>query len=190
MHRTSPTRIAIIGASCSGKTTIARNIALTRNIKHLELDHFYWQLNWQKTPSEEFIEKTLEELRTENWVTCGNYPDVKDLILKKADTLIWLDYPFHVIFPRALRRTIKRILLKEKVCNGNINSIKKDFFSKKSILLWVIKDFKVQKKENTMIFREKIYNNQNNSHLNLIHLKCQDHANLYLKTLHSRVISH
>jgi len=38
-------RIVIIGTSCSGKTTLAKTIALKLNIKHIELDKLHWKPN-------------------------------------------------------------------------------------------------------------------------------------------------
>jgi len=41
-------RIAVVGTSCSGKTTFAANLASIVNRKHIELDTIYWLPDWVK----------------------------------------------------------------------------------------------------------------------------------------------
>ncbi len=58
----STRRIAIIGVTCSGKTSLARRIAAQLNIPHLELDALYWDPGW--TPRSENHFRDLIETRT------------------------------------------------------------------------------------------------------------------------------
>jgi adenylate kinase family enzyme len=69
----------------------------------------------------------------------GNFSIVRDIVWARADTIIWLDYPFYVIFLQALARSIKRIVTKEKLFADNVESFKQTFFSKNSILYWICK---------------------------------------------------
>ena len=61
----------------------------------------------------------------------------RDLVWARADTIIWLDYPFVVIFLQALTRSIKRIVTKEKLFGDNVETFRQTFFSKNSILYWI-----------------------------------------------------
>ena len=47
-------RVVIIGSSCTGKTTLARTLAATLDLKHFELDALYWHPHWTPCPTEEF----------------------------------------------------------------------------------------------------------------------------------------
>ncbi|MGJ5797426.1 adenylate kinase [Streptomyces griseorubiginosus] len=47
------------------------------------------------------------------------YPEVRDLLWERADTVIWLDYPKRVIMPRVLRRSIRRTVTREVLFGGN-----------------------------------------------------------------------
>lgn len=68
----------------------------------------------------------------------GNFGIVRDIVWKRADTIIWLDYPFAVVFIQALIRSIKRIVTKQKLFGDNVESFRQTFFSKNSILYWII----------------------------------------------------
>ncbi|MBN2016959.1 MAG: AAA family ATPase [Candidatus Cloacimonetes bacterium] len=131
-------RIVIIGTSCSGKTTLARKLSEILHIPHIELDTLFWKKNWQIEKRNRFREKVSRVVKKNQWVIDGNFSIVRDLVWKRADTIIWLDYPFHVIFTQALIRSIKRIITKEKLFADNVESIKQTFFSKNSILYWII----------------------------------------------------
>ncbi len=56
-------KIVIIGTSCSGKTTLAKTILSRLNIKHIELDEFYWQLNWTARETEDFKNLVVDGIK-------------------------------------------------------------------------------------------------------------------------------
>jgi hypothetical protein len=61
------------------------------------------------------------------------------LIWPRADTLIWLDYPLWVVFPRLFRQTVNRIVTQEDLWGtGNRESWRKQFFSRESLFLWLL----------------------------------------------------
>ena len=39
-------RIAIVGSSCSGKTTLGRELAALLDVKFVELDEYHWLPDW------------------------------------------------------------------------------------------------------------------------------------------------
>lgn len=139
-------KVAIIGVSCSGKSTFAYELSKNLNLNFTDLDDLFWNPGWIITESNVFLEKVKTVLESEEWIIAGNYQTVQKVILKEADTIIWLDYSRFVVWKRALLRTFKRALLKEPCCNGNFESLKLSFFSKDSILLWVYQDYPRKKK--------------------------------------------
>lgn len=147
-------RVIIIGTSCSGKSTLAKRISKKLRIPHFELDNYFWKENWTESSKEEFIEKVANLVNENNWVICGNYNKVREMLWKSATDIVWLDYPFYLVFYRAIKRTIIRAITKEKVCNGNLETFKKSFFSKESIILWVLKTYKRRKKEYPILLKE------------------------------------
>ncbi|KHD07029.1 adenylate kinase [Candidatus Thiomargarita nelsonii] len=131
-------RIVVIGTSCSGKTTFAREFAKILDIEHIELDALYWEPNWKVRDSEQF--KSLVESRTNKarWIVDGNYSMVRDILWLRATTIIWLNYAFPIVLYRAIVRSFKRSMTKEVLFSGNQESFRRSFLSKESIILWVI----------------------------------------------------
>lgn len=119
----------IIGTSCSGKSTLSKKLAMKLKSPHYELDNYFWSNNWIAKPEKEFIELVQEILNNNsNWIICGNYSNVRNLLWDKSTDIIWLDYPLYLVFFRAIKRSIIRIYKKEKVCNNNIEKFQKTFF--------------------------------------------------------------
>jgi len=132
-------RIVIVGPTGSGKTTLANQLGEILNLPVTDLDTLHWRPNWQETPDDEFRDLVDAVTRADRWITGGNYRKVRDLMWSRADTLIWLDYPLWVVFPRLFRRTIQRIVTQEDLWGtGNRESWRKQFFSRKSLFLWLL----------------------------------------------------
>lgn len=137
-----PRRIAVIGTSCSGKTTLARRLAGHLGYPHLELDAFHWGPDWTGNPREQVRETIDRQTRQPAWVSCGNYAFLRDIIWQRADTIVWLNYPFSLVARRALRRTFGRALRREELWSGNRESLRKALLSRDSILWWVVKTWR------------------------------------------------
>ena len=174
----SQMRIVVIGTSSSGKSTLANRLASILNIPRVELDALHWEPNWVEASIEVFRQRVEQAIEPPSWVVDGNYGKVRDSIWRKAQIIIWLDYPFHVVFSRALFRTIKRAITRERLWAGNQESTIRSFFSKQSILVWVIQTYSRRKREYPELFKLPEY-----GHLNIIHLRSQLEANDYLRKL-------
>ena len=132
-------RIAIIGTSCSGKTYLAKQLAYAHDIPHIELDELHWKPNWQEHSDEEFCKMVSNAISGDAWVIDGNYSVVRERIWSKVETIIWLNYPLSIVLFRAIKRSIIRAFTKEKLFSGNIETFRQSFFSRDSIILWVLK---------------------------------------------------
>lgn len=135
-------RIIVIGISGCGKTTIARRLAQHYGVPHIELDALHWQPNWKMDDLETFRKKVAQALSGPAWVADGNYGKVRDLAWPRATALVWLDYPLPVILWRLVYRTIKRVITQEKLWNDNRETIRGVFFSKDSLFLYVLKNYR------------------------------------------------
>ena len=146
------TRVVVIGTSCVGKTTFAQALARVLNFPHVELDSLHWQPNWIPRPPEEFRALTAQALSQGCWVTDGNYSVVRDLVWSRATTVIWLNYVFPLVLWRALTRTFRRVLTQEELYSGNRESLRMAFFSRESILWWVITTFHRRRRQYRRLF--------------------------------------
>ncbi|MCL6643833.1 MAG: adenylate kinase, partial [Dehalococcoidia bacterium] len=79
---------------------------------------------------------------TGGWVIDGNYAMVRDLVLPLAETVVWLDLPFGVVYRRLAMRTIGRALAGAELWNGNRETLRQTFFSRDSMLLWGLTAFR------------------------------------------------
>ncbi len=164
-------RIVVVGTSCAGKTTLAKKIACALELPHVELDAVHWRPGWEPSPPEEFRASMSKALVGDRWVVDGNYSVVRDIVWSRANTLIWLNYSFPVIFRRALARTLRRVFTGEELFSGNRESFRLAFLSADSILVWVLKTYRRRRKEYPKLFKEEMF-----SHLRIIELKNQSAA--------------
>ncbi|MEC7838606.1 MAG: shikimate kinase [Chlamydiota bacterium] len=129
-------RIFIIGTSGCGKTFLGRKLAHLLKVKFIDLDDIYWLPNWKKRPNDEFCELVQKEVAGESWIISGNYSKTHHNIWPQADLIIWIDLPIYLCLWRGLKRSLSRILSREKCCNGNYESLRR-LLGKDSILLWI-----------------------------------------------------
>ena len=133
-----PRRIAVYGPTGSGKTTFAAEVARRLGLFHVEMDGIFWLRDWVKKPLPEFradVASTLTS-HTGGWVADGNYSNARDIVLAKADIVVWLRLPLRVTFWRVLRRAIRRNLNGESLWGTNYESWRRTFFHRDSLSLY------------------------------------------------------
>ncbi len=132
-------RIAIVGNSGSGKSTMARAIAERTECEHIELDSIHHLPDWTPIDREEMRRIVSERIEADAWVVDGNYASmVQDLVFARADTVIWLDLPRRVVMPRIVRRTLGRMVTRRELWNGNRERFSNLFKTDpmENIILW------------------------------------------------------
>ena len=137
----NPRRFIVRGTSGAGKSTLAKRIAEKTQAPYIELDAIHHLPNWTERPREETQKIVAEITETPAWVIDGNYGHALDPHLERADAVVWLDYAFPIVFWRILSRTVRRSVRREELWAGNRETFKKSFFSKDSILLWMLTTF-------------------------------------------------
>ncbi len=131
-------RLSVIGTSGVGKTSLAKRLASRLDLRHIEIDGIFHQANWTPLDEATFRAVMAERCAGERWVTDANYSVVRDLILRRADTIIWLDYSRAVTTARVVRRTLRRAITREELWNGNREPISGLFRwdPERSIIRW------------------------------------------------------
>ncbi|KAF8528493.1 hypothetical protein BU17DRAFT_80912 [Hysterangium stoloniferum] len=95
----------------------------------VHLDEVRWRPNWVETPLDEFRAQIQEFTnKNDNWVIDGNCRrTVGDITFSLATTIVWMDPPFILYFPRLILRTLSRLFgwtpLCSPGCGENLGSI-------------------------------------------------------------------
>lgn len=171
-------RISVVGTTGSGKTTLAAALARRLGIPHFEMDALYWGPNWSGTPPEILRPRVAAALAGEAWVIDGNYSIVRDIILSRADTLVWLDYAFPVIFWQLFLRTLRRALRREELWAGNRERLGTAFFSRDSILWWAIQTYRRRRRQYSALLADPAY-----AHLIFVRLRTRAAMRAWLDAL-------
>ena len=131
-----------MGSSGSGKTHFAARLAAQRGCPHIELDALNWLPGWLERSREDFRARVADAVAADAWVLDGNYGKARDLVWARAETVIFLDYPFWLVFGRLLRRSLSRGLRRQTLWSGNQESLRLAFLSRDSILLYTLRTFR------------------------------------------------
>jgi adenylate kinase family enzyme len=99
-------RILVIGASGTGKSTLARRMGAKLGLPVIHLDQHYWSRGWTAPEAEDWRHRVEGLAAREAWVMDGNYSGTFDLRLPRAQAIVWLDLPRWLYFPRAVKRTL------------------------------------------------------------------------------------
>ena len=161
-------RIVVVGTTSSGKSTLAKQFADKLNLNFVELDALHWEPNWQEADDDVFHERVDKATQTEAWAVAGNYSTVRPLIWSRAEAVIWLDYPFHIVFWRMLTRTIRRSVTREELWNGNHEKFwwHLKLWSDESLFHWLFKTYWRRKREIPILLSMPEH-----KHLKVIHLR-------------------
>lgn len=170
-------RIVVIGTTSSGKSTLAEAMAKKIGGDFIELDALHWEPNWVEAPDDIFRQRVEQATQAEKWVVAGNYSKTRELVWSRAEAIIWLDYPFHVVFWRMLTRTVRRVVTREELWNGNRENLwtQLKLWSEESLIHWFFKTYWRRKREIPLLWAESQY-----KHLRIIQLKSPKAADGFL----------
>lgn len=103
-------RVVILGRGGSGKSTLAAALGKVTGLPVIELDKHFWGPGLEATPPKQWATVQGELAETEQWIMDGDLGpyDVLDVRLRRADTVVLLDFSFWRCAWRALRRSRER----------------------------------------------------------------------------------
>jgi len=149
-------RILILGRTGSGKTTLARELSASLDVPHVELDSLYFGPDLSTVPLEVLRERTRQAIARERWVTDGNKRAVRDLVWPRADTVVWLDYPFYVSLWRLAGRARTRTstLSAQAAQTGSRSALPKQMLAAAKGVLTALRSHRGQRREYPRLFAQ------------------------------------
>lgn len=180
---TYPCKINVVGTSGTGKSTFSRQLAQALQIPYIEMDALFWKAGWQESSDAEFFAKLEHALNTKAWVLDGNYSRTMPIKWRDANTVIWLNYSWSRNVYQSLKRAVLRSLTQQELWpgTGNRESFKKSFFSKDSIILWMLQNYHRQQNNYASIMQSTEY-----PHIRFYRIRTPRQAQQLLKQLASR----
>jgi adenylate kinase family enzyme len=142
-------RILIIGTSGAGKSTLGRVLAQHLDVPYVELDALHHGPNWQAATAQELLERVLRATDDpRGWVVDGSYlSKLGNVIVERAELIVWLDLPLGTKLRRLARRTTRRWLRNEELWNGNRETLKDAFWGRKALFPWLLRSHFRQRRE-------------------------------------------
>jgi predicted kinase len=161
-------RIVIIGRTGSGKTTLARELAGALGVPHVELDALYFGADFSTVPLSVLRERTRAAIAGDQWVTDGNKSAVRDIVWPRADTIVWLDYPFLVSVWRLGKRALWRtsVLKAQAAQSGEKASLPRQLLAAAKGVLTALRSHRGQRREYPRMFAQP-----ENQHLSVVRLR-------------------
>jgi adenylate kinase family enzyme len=134
------TRILVYGVTGSGKSTLAAKLSAQTGIPWHHVDDQTWEPGWVEVPRHEQRRRIEAIVAGERWILDTAYSHWVDVVLPRVELIVGLDLPRHVSLARLLVRTLRRILDRRPVCNGNVETWR-TALSRDSIVLWHFRSF-------------------------------------------------
>lgn len=103
-------RIAIIGCSGVGKSTLAVKLGERLGLPVTHLDALFWEADWVQSQTPVFRARVRAALAGGRWIAEGNYVSrIGDLTLAAADAVIWVSQPRWLSLWRVTWRMLRHL---------------------------------------------------------------------------------
>lgn len=136
----APKRILVYGVTGSGKSHAAYRISKVYDLPLVLADDLTWQPGWRQVEPEAQREIFTRLAAGDRWVFDSAYGIWRDAVVARVDLIVALDYPRWLSLSRLMARTVHRMVTRERVCNGNIESPRR-IFNRDSIIRWHFQSF-------------------------------------------------
>jgi adenylate kinase family enzyme len=130
----------VYGVTGSGKTTLARKVAVQTGLPWHSVDDLTWEPGWVGVSPEEQRRRVAAICAGERWILDSAYSSWIDIVLARVELIVALDYSRWRSLARLARRTIGRSIDRRTICNGNTESFLQ-MLSRDSILVWHFRSF-------------------------------------------------
>lgn len=131
-------RISVVGMG--GKTSFCHALGAARKITVIDLDAICWKPNWVVRDRDEQFRMLSDAVSAnpDGWISDGNLSTAEsELILPKADAVLWLHMSHFATWSRITWRSIKRAWDGRRVCGDNYENFC-HILGRRSMIWWVM----------------------------------------------------
>jgi len=175
-------RVSVVGNAGSGKSRLARRIAAVLDVPNVELDAIHHLPGWEPIDPDEFVARISAIASTDRWVIDGNYRTVvvDGPVWRHADTVVWLDLPRRTVLRQVVVRTLRRVIRREELWNGNREPLRNlwAWDPHKSIIRWAWTQHENYQERFGSATRSPTY-----AHIEFVRLGSHDEAERWLSDL-------
>jgi adenylate kinase family enzyme len=133
-------RVLIVGTSGSGKTTLAKTLSARLGVPFVESDALCHTADWTEVGDQLFRSRMISAIDRPGWVVDNGYPrKVGDLVLHRAEVVLWIDLPLGLSQWRLFRRSVRNVIRREELWNGNKQSLRRAFWGRDCLAAWAIR---------------------------------------------------
>ncbi|MFF1385853.1 adenylate kinase [Arthrobacter sp. NPDC058288] len=137
----NPSRVLFYGVTGSGKSSAARAYAAASGLPEFSADDdIGWLPGWQQRIVEEQRQLAADLAARQRWVLDSAYGVWRDTVVPRAELIVALDYPRWLSLFRLVRRSLRRVITRQPVCNGNVETLAR-LFARDSIFYWHFNSF-------------------------------------------------
>ena len=137
-------RVHVTGNSSTGKSALAKRLALALDADFVELDALNWLPGWvglNETDPDEFERRIERATRGDAWIVAGSYTRfAQRTFWTRLDTVIVLELPVPLLIWRTLRRAWRHMRTKELLWGTNVERFwpQLAFWNRKSLVHWIV----------------------------------------------------
>jgi adenylate kinase family enzyme len=137
----NPSRVLFYGVTGSGKSSAAHAYAAASGLPEFSADDdIGWLPGWQQRTVEQQREIAAAVAARDRWVLDSAYGVWADIVVPRAELVVALDYPRWLSLFRLVRRSLRRIITRQPVCNGNVETLGR-LVARDSIFYWHFNSF-------------------------------------------------
>lgn len=117
--------ICVVGNAATGKSTLARVLAQRLGLRYIDRDALVWDTGWKQRPRDELSARIEAETHEDGWTYDGHLHrrrPYEQVVLSRCDTIVWLDFSRWRVMWSVVRRTFRRVLTREELWNGNVET--------------------------------------------------------------------
>jgi adenylate kinase family enzyme len=118
-------KIMVVGVSASGKSTFTRKLAAATQLPPIFVDTIFWKPGWTYIGDEAAAKELDMVSQADKWIIEGYVvPEIKEVLFKRADTIIFLEYSSFLTVFRYIKRWFQHRKDPRPELNGNTERLR------------------------------------------------------------------